>query len=402
MIYKPTEAYNKILAVAGRPDIKTIACEGGQGASKTVSIVMLAINECLHYPNYEASILGHELTKLKSTVVNDFIKIMKSWRRFNMDQWIRGSYYKFKNGSYMQFLGLDKHDIGKGFRRDLLYFNEANRGITFETYHQAASRARHKVFLDWNPDFNFWGHREVVTEDDAELVRLTYADNEYLPAGEKKVIEGYYYKGYNADGTVKNEYWANKWRVYGLGLVGKVEGLVFPNCQTFDYDFTPEVYGLDFGYNDPTALIGLGMIRGRLLGKQILYRRGMSNKNISDAMEALGLNKWDEIVADSADPKSIAELQSYGWNIIPAVKGPDSIAFGIQRLNELDINIHYGSHDWVDESNSYKYHMKDGQKTNKPIDNHNHCWDSARYACMHKYGNIIASGYGGDYDAYVG
>lgn len=382
MIYQPTQAYRKISAASRTA--KNIVVQGGQGASKTVSITMLLANQCYNTKPVEISILGHELTKLKQTVVKDFQKILKSWNRWDEARWTRGAYYQFPNDSFIEFIGLDRTDIGKGLRRDFLYFNEGNRGIAFETYHQAASRTRYKNFIDFNPDYDFWAHTEVMTRDDSTSLILTYQDNEYLPEAELKEILGYKTKGFNSDGTIKNHYWANKWRVYGLGQVGKIEGLVFPDCKIIDEDFIPEVYGLDFGFShDPTALVGLKQSGGELLGKQLIYDKALTNLDISNRMEALGISKNIPIIADSAEPKSIKELEDRGWYVIGAKKGPDSIDYGIQLINQYGMSITRKSLDWIKESNNYRYVMKGSETTNKPIDKFNHCWDAARYGATY-------------------
>lgn len=393
MIYKPTLALTKIAEISAGNKINVV--QGGQGASKTISILMMLINQSYLEGGLESSILGNELTKLKLTVVRDFKKIMISWNRFEPSRFTRDSHYEFENGSYIEFLGLDRIDIGKGLRRDYLYFNEANRGIKFETYRQAASRCRRKVFIDFNPDAEFWVHDEVLPRKDSGNVILTYKDNEYLPYSEREEVEGYKDRGFFnpnlpiddlfQESNIKNHFWANKWRVYGLGLTGKIEGLVFPDYEIVDKipkEAKKVAYGLDFGFtNDPTALVKVVLHEGKLKAKQLLYKKRLTNQDICKEFERLGLSKNDKIIADSAEPKSIAEIRKEGWNIKGCVKGRDSIKWGIQKINEYGIQIERTSSDFLEEARNYKYgETTDGKPTNKPIDNFNHCWDALRYA----------------------
>lgn len=384
MIYQPTTSLTKIANLAKE---KRICCiQGGQGASKTVSILMILINQCLIEANTEVSILGHELTKLKATAVKDFKKIMASWNIFDSNKFTRDSYYTFDNGSYIEFIGLDRTDIGKGLRRDYLYFNEANRGILFETYRQASSRCREKVFLDYNPDSEFWVHREVLTRDDAGLLILTFNDNEYLPEAEKEEILRY--KKLADEGST---YWANKWRVYGLGEVGVIEGLVFPDYKIIDElsDTNSIAYGLDFGFtNDPTVLVQLNKVHGTLQGQELIYEKGLTNQDISSRLHSIGFSPNDLIIADSAEPKSIEELRRLGWNIRACRKGADSVNWGIQKINEYGIQITRDSHNWLDEAKNYKYEEKKESLINKPIDRYNHAWDAARYAVEQFKGGV--------------
>ena len=191
----------------------------------------------------EITIIQPELAKAKKTVVRDFEKVMRSlgfWERYRWNK--SDSIYTFSNGSYIEFIGLDNASIGKGFRRDVVYFNEVNKGgITLDSYMQFASRAA-QVIADYNPDRRFWMHDEVITDPDTDFIILTYADNEYLPTKEKKEILKYKEKGfYDTDredlfspSNIKSKYWSNKWKVYGLGVEGAIDGVVFDNWMELE------------------------------------------------------------------------------------------------------------------------------------------------------------------------
>lgn len=383
MVFQLSQAFYKIYKASKSK--KTIIVQGSQGASKTISILMLMIGFAEENDEAELSVFGHELTKLKKTVFRDFRKIMKSWDKWDRNNWkSQESIYTFSNGSYIEFIGLDRTDIGKGFRRDAVYFNEANRGIEYEAFRQVQSRTRHKVFLDFNPDAEFWAHSEVQKEHDATTLIVTYKDNEYLPKGERDSIEQMRIK------AKTSKYWENKYRVYGLGLVGKIEGLVFPDWEKcYQIPFGSYVYGLDFGFsNDPTALVKITKA-DKLYGEELIYDKSMSNKALSDRLFDLGVFQNDIIVADSADPKSISELNGYGWNVIPSKKGSDSVNYGIQKINQYGIEILATSSNWIKEANNYKYVSKGSEVINKPLDKWNHCWDAARYACEMIGDNLI-------------
>ena len=232
---------------------------------KTISILQLIIQSLLASEK-EASVLSSELSKMKKTVIRDYKKICKDWGLiqnywdFNKTE----SKHEYFNESYLDFLGADVNDVGKGFRRGILYINEANK-MNIETAIQFISRAELTI-IDYNPDALFWGD-EFINENNH--LTLTYEDNEFLSESEVRAILEYKEKGfYNTElptqllfenTNIKNKYWSNKWRVYGLGLVGSLDGVVFTNWDIIN-EMPKEARkigtGLDFGYtNDPTAIV---------------------------------------------------------------------------------------------------------------------------------------------------
>lgn len=388
-MYKPTTALFKIAELS-----RLIRCiAGGQGAGKTIAILMLFINYCQHNKNQECTIFQAELSKMKRTVIRDFIKLMKSLGFFDSLRWNKSeSIYYFQNGSYIEFVGLDVADIGKGFRRDLVYFNEANKGrITFDAFVQVQSRAK-LTYLDFNPDSHFWAHDELLNDIKTDFITLTFKDNEYLPKTEADAILDYKRKGFHnpdledldelfAESNIKSPFWANKWRVYGLGLVGKLEGIVLSDWTLID-SIPQEArllgYGLDFGYsNDPSTLIAAYKYNKHIIFHECIYGKGLHNNELASLIKQ---HPRAKIYADSADPKSISELKRYGINIVGAKKGADSIMYGIGILQEQDILITKSSTHLIEELNRYKYAKdKDGNTTNKPVDAFNHCIDPMRY-----------------------
>lgn len=155
----------------------------------------------------------------------------------------------------------------------------------------------------------------------------TYRDNRFIQPSIKKKILSYEPTPENIKAGTANQY---RWQVYGLGEVGRLEGLVFPHFETtneWPENYKWRVYGLDWGYtNDPTALVEIRYNGGALYWKQHIYRRQLTNQYISRLIKELGIT--DEIVADSAEPKSIAELRNSGVWVKPAKKGKDSILLG--------------------------------------------------------------------------
>lgn len=354
---------------------------GGQGSGKSISILILLCNHASSKPNKEILIVSEELTKMRLTIIKDFKKVMQSLGLFEAHRFLAETLYRFPNGSFIKFIGLDKDDIGKGLRSDVAFFNEVNK-VNVESYRQIASRTK-RVIMDYNPDREFWVDTEIRTRPDCDFLQLTFEDNEMLPKEEREEILNYKRQGYNEDGSIKNSYWANIWRVYGLGEIGALEGVVFSNwteIETLPKEARLVGYGLDFGYsNDPTALVAAYVYNGQRIYDQVIYQKGLLNSDIANIMKQHGITRGHTIYADSAEPKSIEELNRYGFNVKPVQKGSDSIRFGIGIMQQNDFLVTSRSTDFIKELNSYCWSDK---KQNTPVDAMNHMVDAARYLEM--------------------
>lgn len=392
--YKYTKAYFKILdLIMNNPDENVFVIKGGQGASKTISILELIIQALLNSEK-EATVLSSELSKMKRTVIRDYKKICKDWgilsneTDFNKSE----SKHEFANDSYIDFLGADVTDLGKGFRRDILYINEANK-LSIEAAIQFISRAKLTI-IDYNPDSIFWGEEFI---NDKNHLTLTFEDNEELPESEVRAILDYKNKGFkNTDlpfdflfeeTNVKSKYWANKWKVYGLGLVGSLDGIVFDNweeCESIPENAQSICAGLDFGFtNDPTACVDVYKMDNCLYVDELLYQTRLTNPEIASKLIPIIGKKT--IVCDSAEPKSIAELKSHGMNPEPAEKGADSIRASIEILLQYKIYVTKRSENLIKELGEYQWLKdKDGKSLNEPSDSNNHAIDALRYVALNK------------------
>ena len=349
--------------------------QGGQGAGKTWAILELIINHCLKNPNKEVFIASDELSKMRITIIKDFIKIMKSFCIFNKSEFTDGTLYRFANGSFIKFIGLDKADIGKGLRSDIIYINECNK-VNFETYRELTSRAK-RIIVDFNPNNKFWFHDEVMNRPDCDYINLTFKDNEFLSEEERNEILLYYEKGYNQDGTIKNEYWANMWRVYGLGEIGKLKGAILNNWTIGKFDTSlPFICGLDFGSKDPDALIKVAVDHKEKLiyVDELIYK---SNNSTDDLIKLVGakVDKRTLIIADSASPRTIDDIKGNGYNIHKVDK--PKIIDSVKVLQGYRIIVTENSINIIRELNDWVWLDKKGEI---PADCNNHSIDAIRYA----------------------
>ncbi len=370
-----TTAINKLLAL--NKFVKGV--QGGSSAGKTFGILPIEINHAASRPNLEISVVSESIPHLKRGAIRDFKKIMSETGRWNEARWNATDFrYTFANGSFIEFFSADSPDKMRGPRRDTLYMNEANN-MPFETYLQLGSRTRESIFLDWNPTAEFWFHSDLMADPDTDFIILTYLDNEACPEQARKWLEKAKEK------AETSEYWRNYYRVYGLGEVGSLQGVVFNNwkqVESVPAAFRRRVYGLDWGFsNDPTAVVEVTVINETdVYLRQMMYEKGLINLDISNRLQHL---KTSEIIADSAEPKSIEELRRYGFRIRPTVKGPDSVRAGIAKMQGLNLYVTNDSIDLIRELRSYSWQVdKAGKTTNEPEDANNHAIDAARYAIM--------------------
>ena len=358
--------------------------QGGTSSSKTFSIIPLLIDYAVFKPKTEISIVSESIPHLRRGALKDFIKIMDWLGMYREEQFNRSTLrYDFVNGSYIEFFSADQADKLRGARRDVLFVNECNN-ITFESYHQLAIRTRRFIYLDYNPTSEFWVHKELLSDNDAEMIILTYKDNEALDKDLVKEIEKAKEK------AKESSYWANWWKVYGLGEVGIVDGVIFENWEVVkQIPETAELlgYGLDFGFtNDPTALISVYRFNSELYVKELIYKTRLTNNDIVNLMTQLGVDKYKDIIADSAEPKSIEDIYRGGFrNIYGAKKGPDSIRNSIDKLQRYKINITESSTNLIKEFRGYVWTKdKNGNQTGEPIGINDHGIAALRYFALNK------------------
>jgi len=355
---------------------KRRACnEGGTSSSKTWSILQLLIYfaQTADRPLL-ISVVSESFPHLSRGCIRDFRNILgDAWQD---SRWSKSHHiYTFGNG-VIEFFSADEPSKLRGGRRQILFLNEANN-VPYDGFKELDIRTELFTFLDWNPVSEFWAHESLIGRDENAYIHSTYLDaRELLPDAVVKNIES------NKDTD------PNWWNIYGLGKLGRIEGLVYPYFDQVDALPPGDVfYGLDFGFsNDPTALVA-NVIKGDCLySDELIYETGLTNDDISHYMTDLGLIKHnDEIFADSAEPKSIEEIYRYGWNVRPCPKGKDSVEFGHQRVREFKQYWTKRSLNCIKEQRNFRYIQdKNGQYTGKTLHMWSHGMDARRYAVMAK------------------
>lgn len=352
-----------------------IVNEGGTRSGKTFAILRL-LYLIAQTRKVLISIVSETFPHLRKGAVRDFKQILQEMGVWDERKWFESKHqYQLANGSLIEFFSVDSPDKVHGPSREILFINEA-QNISFDIARHLFVRTTGQIFIDFNPTHEFWAHTELKNDNDCAWVHSTYKDNPFLTANQVKEIE----RG------KKNQNW---WQVYGLGQIGQLEGLVFPAFNLCDSvpDADRVAYGLDFGYsNDPTALIRIAIRGDDLYIDEVIYQTELTNREIVQLLKQHGIRPhYDEIIADSAEPKSIHEIRQAGFNVKPAVKGSDSIRAGIDRMLSFNIHITKQSTNVIKEFRNYTWVKdKEGRATGKPVDMYNHGIDAVRYAIQTK------------------
>lgn len=352
--------------------------QGGTRSGKTYSLLLVLIELCYQNKNAGATITICRKTfpALRASVMRDFFEILNREDAYSEEFHNKSEATYILFGNLVEFISVDQPQKVRGRKRDVLFINEANE-LTLEDWRQLLIRTTGNVLLDYNPSEEFhWIYNDVIPRDDAAFFQTTYKDNPHLDPALIAEIE----RLKDAD--------SNFWRVYGLGERGQSRSTIFNHyiqVEEIGAEWRLLAYGLDFGYtNDPTACVAVYTNGAGFLFDEVMYQTGLSNRQIA---QLLNVGK-SQVVADSAEPKSIDELHGYGLNVHPAKKGPDSVRAGIQFLHSRPMSVTSRSVNLIKELRNYKWREdKNGRILNEPVDAFNHAIDAARYAAMFNQSN---------------
>lgn len=391
-----TRVFDKMSA-AWLLEPRYISSCGGTRSSKTYSTLQLFIlalvgEELRGDAPTVNSVVSESMPHLKRGAIRDFQRIMKGEGIWQEARWSEtAKTYTFGNGSILEFFSVD--DAGKvfGSARDRLFVNEAQH-IKWETFRQLAVRTRGLIVADYNPTHSFWLNERIETKDNCITVHSTYVDNQFLTPEQVREIED-------------NRHDTNWWTVFGEGKVGTLEGVVYDFEIVRDLPDTSamlETYGLDYGFtNSITGCTHNYIDRRRkdIWLDEVLYRKGMLNSDIADALAAAGVTRAVHVYADAAEPKSNEELRRYGFTVDACDKTSTAdrhnpITAQITFLKTYHIHVTQRSLNLIDEMRGYVWDTgRDGERLNVPVKVKDHLMDAFRYGCY----TPLANGGSGTY-----
>lgn len=347
-------------------DKRFIINQGGSRSSKTYSLCQLVIVWCLQNPNKVVSIVRKTFPALRATVMRDFFEVLKDLELYekanhNMSENI----YRFDNGSIVEFFSVDDEQKIRGRKRDIGWCNEANE-LWFDDFQQLNMRTESKLIFDYNPSESS-GWLYELPEAESVLIKSTYKDNPFLPESIKRQIE-------DLKRTDEALY-----QIYALGEKAVSKSNIYTNWTFVQHrpsKFTQYVYGLDFGFNHPTALIRVYWHEKDIYIEPVIYESYLTTSDLIERFNNLGIDKSIDILADYSRPEIIAEMQIAGYNVNNAnkvvKKGIDNVkTFGVMCQDDPRMKKEYDNYKWKKIGDTI---------TDEPVKLFDDAMDAIRYA----------------------
>lgn len=366
--------------------------EGSSRSGKTWSGIDLIGLICSRYEtNAIINIVKETYNEFKTTLYNDFRKRLNDWSVPNPFE-DKQEVQSFKLwGNQINLLGADRPSKFHGAQCDYLWLNEA-LPIDKSIFDQAEMRCSKFWWMDYNPSVTeHWIFNSVITRPDVGFLRTTFSDNPYISTQEKNKILSYEPTPENIKNGTADDF---MWKVYGLGLRGSPQGLIFNNVRWID-EFPKElgyIYGMDFGFvSDPTAIVKYHENETDIYAELLCYEPIDNAHALNDYAKKIGMNTALPVIADSADKytaenkgtvQMVRDLKNLGWINIEKVKKNKSVIYWLGSMKRKRINI-VRNVNAKREAENYKYREIHGIIVNEPVDNHNHFWDATRYPHMH-------------------
>ena len=369
MEIKSTVIFEKNYEALNDPSIRFVINEGGSRSSKTYSLCQLVIIYCLQNNNKVVSIIRKTFPALRATVLRDFIEILKELNIYSVEDHNKSEHiYTFPNGSIVEFFSVDDEQKIRGRKRDIAWCNEANE-LYFDDFTQLNMRTENKLIFDYNPSESTSWLYELPTEESV-LIKSTYKDNPFLPQSIRSQIE-------DLKRTDEALY-----QIYALGEKAISKSNIYSNWSFIPHRparFVNYVYGLDFGYNHPTALMRVYWCDNDIYIEPVIYESYLTTPMLIDKMQSFNIEKTITIVADYARPEIIAELNNAGYDVQNAnkvvKKGIDNIkTFGVFCQDDKAIKKEY---------ENYKWKKVGDMITDEPVKMWDDAMDAIRYATTH-------------------
>ena len=329
--------------------------------------------------------------KVASTIKNSvfllLLDILDLWdirHKFKVNMADKALMYKH-NGNQIITVGLDDVEKMKSIQKPTSFWHEETTELSARDLIQLNLRLRGEAetyfqhILTFNPiSRTHWLKKRFfdTTHDNATVIKTTYRDNEHL--GQEDVAE--------LDELQQQD--AEMYNIYGLGLWGALEGLIYKPFIVAPYpeQFEETVYGIDFGYRAPLVVVQYGIADRQVYLKELLYKTKMTSGDFLEWLEGSGIPKRACIYADSAHPGRIAEIAQAGWNVYPAYKGQGSVHDGIMFCRSLNIHTCPENVNLNGENEAYKWRVnKDGEAIDEPVKWMDHGMDAMRYALYTHY-----------------
>lgn len=352
--------------------------EGGAGSSKTYSICQMLLMRFINRNRYKLLVTRKTLPALRLTAYKLFTDMLIDYGYMKYCEWNKSERVITLNGKIVVFTSIDDPIKIRSTDFNDIWMEEANE-FKYDDYMTLKTRLRaavdagsvNQMFLSYNPtDAHGYINSTVKYQNDTELIKSTYLDNPFLDSDYIAILEGL------------KEQDENYYRIYALGEYGTLTGIIYQPLamKEFPDEFDEVIYGLDFGFNNPTALCRIGVKDGNYYITELLYESKLTNNDVIKRLESFGINQSDEMFADAAEPNRIEEISRAGYNIQPADK---SVKDGIDYVKQNN-KIIFTCGDNVNLNNEWKTYCwkknKDGEFLDEPVKYNDHLMDAVRYA----------------------
>lgn len=362
---------SRVFTFLNRSPARISSLRGGTRSGKTYNALCFWIYRLGNEKGKTLTIARQTMPALRASAMRDFFEILDRAGVYQPDAHNKTSNEYTLNGNLVEFIGLNESMRVRGRKRDYLFLNEANE-CDVEAFRQLSFRTTEKIVLDYNPSEAFsWIYDDVETRDDCDLLVTTYRDNPFLERALVSEIE----RLRDAD--------EDYWKVYGLGEIASGNTRIFTHwrpCSDAEYPTGKgeAVYGLDFGYNNPTALVEVRLHDNTLYWREMLYQTKLTTADLIERLKTFPELQGARMVADSAEPKTIEEIGRAGFRIEAAFKDVEKT---VDAVKAKPLRIHDGGANLTREVKRYSWKTdKNGKVLDEVVKFDDHAMDAGRYA----------------------
>ena len=358
---------------------------GGARSGKSYSILQLLLQKFISEDHKEILIARKTLPSLRITAYKVFVNLLQDYGYYSRCTHNKTNLtIKYKSNT-IYFLSIDDPEKIKSSEFNYIFLEEANEFsyndfIILRTRMSAPTTPAqpNRMYIALNPSDEWsWIHQKVEHWSDAETIHSTYLDNPFLDAAYKQILEDL------------KETDPELYQIYALGEYATLSNIIYRNYRTEPTAIDPKskshdtYYGLDFGFNHPTALVQISDRDGETHVREIIYQSHLTNRDLINLMKELDIPKTSEIYADAAEPARIEEIYRAGYNIHPAEK---KVSDGIDSVKRRRLIIHKESVNLLKEIRTYKWKEdKNGNLLDEPIKFMDDLMDASRYG-IHTHG----------------
>lgn len=355
---------------------KNVIIYGGAGAGKSYTLAQfLLLRILLRYKNKRLLVTRKYNPSLKLSTYQLIKEFLTSWG-IPFEELKSQQLIKLVNGNEIIFRGMDDPEKIKSTEFNYIWMEEATE-FTVEDYHQlrlrlrrATAGQRNQMFLTFNPvGKTNWVYKTFFEreQENTKILHVYYKDNPFLDEEYIRILE-------SLEMQDKTFY-----EVYALGKFAELSNLVYTNydiVNEFPESYDEKIFGLDFGYNNPTALVEIVVKDNEFYIRELIHQTHLTNADLIEKLKMLDINGY--IYADSAEPDRIKEIERAGFNIYPSSK---NVKAGIDFVKRQKIHILSSSVNLIKEIQNYKWREdRNGNVLDEPVKFMDHALDAMRYA----------------------